>query len=159
MTVGQVIARMHPETVTRRTSLRGARRRPPPNARPDVCSAPAGDIETIPTPNASRSPRSPCASAAAQGVDLGAGARHRPDGRISKADVLAFTSNETRDRPRPRPRPATKMLKGASPMLARYMDESRDIPTATSFRTFTVTVLDQRRKHSRRPVRSSPSRT
>ena len=31
-------------------------------------------------------------------------------------------------------------------MLARYMDESRSIPTATSFRTITVTVLDGRRK-------------
>ena len=31
-------------------------------------------------------------------------------------------------------------------MLARYMDESRSVPTATSFRTITVTTLDGRRK-------------
>ena len=31
-------------------------------------------------------------------------------------------------------------------MLARYMDESRSIPTATSFRTITVTAMDGRRK-------------
>ena len=31
-------------------------------------------------------------------------------------------------------------------MLARYMDESRSIPTATSFRTMTVTAMDTRRK-------------
>ena len=31
-------------------------------------------------------------------------------------------------------------------MLARYMDESRSVPTATSFRTVTVTALDARRK-------------
>ena len=31
-------------------------------------------------------------------------------------------------------------------MLARYMDESRSIPTATSFRTITVTAMDTRRK-------------
>ena len=31
-------------------------------------------------------------------------------------------------------------------MLARYMDESRQVPTATSFRTVTVTTLDARRK-------------
>ena len=31
-------------------------------------------------------------------------------------------------------------------MLARYMDESRSIPTATSFRTITVTTMDGRRK-------------
>ena len=40
----------------------------------------------------------------------------------------------------------TTLLKGASAMLARYMDESRAIPTATSFRTITVTALDGRRK-------------
>jgi multifunctional 2-oxoglutarate metabolism enzyme len=31
-------------------------------------------------------------------------------------------------------------------MLARYMDESRSIPTATSFRTMTVTALESRRR-------------
>src|SRR5690349_17443732 len=31
-------------------------------------------------------------------------------------------------------------------MLARYMDESRAVPTATSFHTLTVTTLDDRRK-------------
>ena len=31
-------------------------------------------------------------------------------------------------------------------MLARYMDESRSVPTATSFRTLTVTTLDARRR-------------
>ena len=31
-------------------------------------------------------------------------------------------------------------------MLAKYMDESRSIPTATSFRTLTVTMMDGRRK-------------
>ena len=42
--------------------------------------------------------------------------------------------------------PEATLLKGASAMLARYMDESRAIPTATSFRTLTVTTLDSRRK-------------
>ena len=37
-------------------------------------------------------------------------------------------------------------IKGGAATLARYMDESRQIPTATSFRTLTVTVLDQRRR-------------
>ena len=39
-----------------------------------------------------------------------------------------------------------RCIKGAAAMLARYMDESRAIPTATSFRTLTVTTLDARRK-------------
>ena len=37
-------------------------------------------------------------------------------------------------------------IKGGGAALARYMDESRSIPTATSFRTLTVTALDARRK-------------
>ena len=39
-----------------------------------------------------------------------------------------------------------QLLKGGAAMLARYMDESRSIPTATSFRTLTVTALDGRRR-------------
>ena len=38
------------------------------------------------------------------------------------------------------------LMKGGAAMLARYMDESRSVPTATSFRTITVTTLDARRK-------------
>ena len=34
----------------------------------------------------------------------------------------------------------------ASAALARYMDQSRSIPTATSFRTITVSTLDARRR-------------
>ncbi|MEA2371263.1 MAG: 2-oxoglutarate dehydrogenase component [Solirubrobacteraceae bacterium] len=36
-------------------------------------------------------------------------------------------------------------LRGAAAMLAQYMDDSRQIPTATSLRTMTVSVLDWRR--------------
>ncbi|MBV9607900.1 MAG: multifunctional oxoglutarate decarboxylase/oxoglutarate dehydrogenase thiamine pyrophosphate-binding subunit/dihydrolipoyllysine-residue succinyltransferase subunit, partial [Solirubrobacterales bacterium] len=36
-------------------------------------------------------------------------------------------------------------IRGGAAALARYMDESRSIPTATSFRTLTVSVLEQRR--------------
>jgi 2-oxoglutarate dehydrogenase E1 component len=51
------------------------------------------------------------------------------------------------------------LLKGASAMLARYMDESRSIPTATSFRTLTVTTLDARRKQLKEAGHASRSRT
>jgi len=43
-------------------------------------------------------------------------------------------------------KPEAQLIKGAGAMLARYMDESRSVPTATSFRTLTVSVLDGRRK-------------
>ena len=38
-----------------------------------------------------------------------------------------------------------QLIKGGAAALARYMDESRSIPTATSFRTLAVTTLEQRR--------------
>ena len=37
-------------------------------------------------------------------------------------------------------------MKGSAAALARYMEQSRAIPTATSFRTLTVTALDARRR-------------
>ena len=37
-------------------------------------------------------------------------------------------------------------MRGSAAALARYMEQSRSIPTATSFRTLTVTMLDARRK-------------
>jgi 2-oxoglutarate dehydrogenase E1 component len=93
--------------------------------------------------------------AAAQGVDLTGVAGSGPQGRITKADVLDAKANggassngataATAAAPAAKPAGA-KPIKGAAAMLARYMDESRAIPTATSFRTVTVTAMDGRRK-------------
>src|SRR4051812_27190101 len=80
--------------------------------------------------------------AQAEGIDLSKVHGSGPGGRIMKADVLA-TNGRT---PAATPQENATLIKGASAMLARYMDESRSIPTATSFRTVTVTTLDARRK-------------
>src|SRR5439155_16258039 len=72
-----------------------------------------------------------------------------PGGRISKEDVLAVVNGEPATATSPSaapPAPGAKPLRGGAAMLARYMEESRSIPTATSFRTLTVTVLDARRR-------------
>jgi 2-oxoglutarate decarboxylase len=79
--------------------------------------------------------------AAANGVDIGKVSGTARGGRVTKADVLAEAA-------RPKtviPDNATR-IKGGGAALARYMDESRSIPTATSFRTLTVSTLDARRK-------------
>jgi multifunctional 2-oxoglutarate metabolism enzyme len=75
----------------------------------------------------------------AEGVDLSAvhGSGHA--GRITKADVLAAKAPSA-------PVSGATALKGGAAMLARYMDESRSVPTATSLRTMTVTTMDGRRK-------------
>src|SRR3954469_19684634 len=136
--VGQVIARM--------TSHNGAA--PAKAPEPTAAPRPAGDTETVRTPDGIKVTPVAARVAAAQGVDLAQIKGTGPNGRIGKADVLAYGGNGAapaavggggRDS-------SQTLLKGASAMLARYMDESRAIPTATSFRTFTVTVLDARRK-------------
>ncbi len=61
-------------------------------------------------------------------------------GRVTKDDVLAAAASVDQ-----LPEGAQK-IKGAAAMLAQYMEQSRSIPTATSFRTLTVGTLDARRK-------------
>jgi len=84
--------------------------------------------------------------AAAEGVDLQEVHGSGPAGRITKADVLA-----ARTGPPPaadsasQPPPGATLLKGGAAMLARYMEESRSVPSATSLRTMTVTAMNARR--------------
>ncbi len=90
--------------------------------------------------------------AAEQGVDVNGLHGSARGGRIVKADVLAAKSNGApTEKQAPAGAPSTKpagatLIKGGAAALARYMDESRSIPTATSFRTLTVSVLAQRRE-------------
>jgi len=101
-------------------------------------------------------------AAAAHGVDLDGVPGTGPRGRVQRDDVLAHVGNGAASATAPRPAPAApappptpaavtppagaQPIRGAAAALARYMDESRQIPTATSFRTVTVTVLDGRRR-------------
>jgi 2-oxoglutarate dehydrogenase E1 component len=132
VTVGQVLARL-----VGGTASTPAAKPPQPSAPP----RPAGDAPAVPegakvTPVARR-------VAAAHGVDLAGVHGSGPEGRIGKDDVLAAARNGGTTAAAPQ---NATLLKGAAAMLARYMDESRATPTATSFRTITVTVLDGRRK-------------
>jgi multifunctional 2-oxoglutarate metabolism enzyme len=97
--------------------------------------------------------------AAQQGIDLSKVEGSARGGRITKADVLAAAGDGAGVQaeapqppqvppatPPPAPRePESQLLRGGAAALARYMEESRSIPTATSFRTVPVAVLEQRR--------------
>jgi multifunctional 2-oxoglutarate metabolism enzyme len=94
-------------------------------------------------------------AAAAEGVDLAAVSGSGPAGRITKSDVLsAAAANGVRDgsgavtngKPSAVSEPRSQPMRGSAAALARYMEESRAIPTATSFRTLAVTTLDGRRR-------------
>src|SRR4051794_12441475 len=150
VTVGQVIARMT-------TGANGASATPPAPAPPaadePVDGESDGATRVAPTPIPSDAKVSPVAAriAAAEGIDLANVSGSGPGGRITKADVLATAANGGTAAPpatvtAPPPGAEPQALRGGAGMLARYMDESRSIPTATSFRTLAVTTMDGRRK-------------
>jgi 2-oxoglutarate dehydrogenase E1 component len=141
--VGQVIARLAPGTGAPADAAQADAEAPAAEAGPPAGAEPGGDGDGA---NASPVARR---VAAAHGVDLDAVEGSGPGGRISKADVLAAADGDgARAAPARTAEAAAQAtpLKGAAGALARYMDESRSIPTATSFRTITVTAMDSRRR-------------
>ncbi len=86
-------------------------------------------------------------AAAAEGVDLTQLAGSGPAGKITKSDVLSAASGDgAATNGAGRLAPESQLMKGGAAALARYMEQSRSIPTATSFRTLAVTNLDARRR-------------
>jgi 2-oxoglutarate dehydrogenase E1 component len=78
--------------------------------------------------------------AEANGVDLASVSGTGPGAKVTKEDVLSAGNGAA---------PAAaeaKQLRGPAAMLAKAMDESRAVPTATSFRTIAVDTLDAKRK-------------
>ncbi len=126
VTVGQIVARM-----------RGGAPAAQPESNGSAAATATAPATPTPAKTADGVKATPVArrAAAVEGVDLNKVTGSGPQGRITKADVLAGESG-----------PTPTALKGGAATLARYMDESRAIPTATSFRTMTVTTLDGRRK-------------
>jgi multifunctional 2-oxoglutarate metabolism enzyme len=83
--------------------------------------------------------------ASAHGVDLSSISGTGPRGRVTKEDVLAAVEGNGA----PAAEAAageTKPIRGPAATLVKFMNDSRSIPTATSFRTLPVDVLDARRK-------------
>ncbi|HET9678421.1 MAG TPA: multifunctional oxoglutarate decarboxylase/oxoglutarate dehydrogenase thiamine pyrophosphate-binding subunit/dihydrolipoyllysine-residue succinyltransferase subunit [Solirubrobacterales bacterium] len=81
--------------------------------------------------------------AEATGVDLASVSGSGPGAKVTKEDVLA---HEGGNGAVAAARGEAKQLRGAAAMLANAMDESRAVPTATSFRTIAVDTLDAKRK-------------
>jgi len=99
--------------------------------------------------------------ASAHGVDTTMLTGTGPRGKVTKADVEnALAGNGASaggtapppatpppaTSPGAPPAPGAKPIRGPAATLARFMNESRSIPTATSFRTLEVGTLDARRK-------------
>jgi multifunctional 2-oxoglutarate metabolism enzyme len=102
-----------------------------------------GPEPSVPSPVDGNGHATPVAAriASAHGIDLSALEGSGPRGRVTKSDVLAAVEGDGA------PAEAeSKPIRGPAATLARFMNESRSIPTATSFRTIPVDVLDSRRK-------------
>ena len=85
--------------------------------------------------------------AEATGVDLGSITGSGPGSKVTKEDVLAASDGGGNGATAAAPaKGEAKQLRGAAAMLANAMDESRAVPTATSFRTIAVDTLDAKRK-------------
>ncbi|MCW2969525.1 MAG: 2-oxoglutarate dehydrogenase, subunit, partial [Solirubrobacterales bacterium] len=154
VTVGQVIARIAVGA--------GTPARPPAGEGPDNGAAADGDAaDDSPARASAGAPEgasvSPVAAraAAVEGVNLADVSGSGPAGRITKSDVLSAaagagtrggTAAVTNGKPAAAAPAGARPMRGSAAALARYMEQSRSIPTATSFRTLTVTVLDARRR-------------
>src|SRR4051812_8200868 len=82
--------------------------------------------------------------AEATGVDLASVSGSGPGAKVTKDDVLAAGNGSGNGAVAAKGE--AKQLRGAAAMLANAMDESRAVPTATSFRTIAVDTLDAKRK-------------
>jgi multifunctional 2-oxoglutarate metabolism enzyme len=151
VTTGTPLCRIAPGSETpsaRMPAGEGARQPAEPAAEPRPAEQPtAGNGDVNATPVAAR-------MASAKGVDVSALEGSGPRGRVTKADVEAAlagngASADVKQGVRPPvspPREAGRTpIRGPAATLARFMNESRSIPTATSFRTLEVDKLAQRR--------------
>ena len=109
----------------------------PAAAQPAAAAPSNGAADVRATPVARR-------VAAANGVDLGNVTGTGGGGKVTKEDVLAAGSGNGAAPAAAAGEP--KQLRGPAAMLAKAMDESRAVPTATSFRTIAVDTLDAKRK-------------
>jgi multifunctional 2-oxoglutarate metabolism enzyme len=78
------------------------------------------------------------------GVDLASVSGNGPGGKVTKDDVLAAADGGGNGAAALAGE--AKPLRGPAAMLAQAMGESREVPTATSFRTIAVDTLDAKRK-------------
>jgi 2-oxoglutarate dehydrogenase E1 component len=117
----------------------------------DGAAAPAEEKEpetspAAPTDTDDGSRATPVARRAAQanGVDLKGVKGTGAGGKITKSDVLSGEGDGAA--PAVAPAGEAKPLRGPAAMLAKAMNESRSVPTATSFRELAVDTLDAKRK-------------
>jgi 2-oxoglutarate decarboxylase len=163
VTVGQVIARILLTGAARTgANARDAQKaQAPAAASGDGAGESGAGAPPVQAPEGTKVSPVAARAAAVEGVDLAEISGSGPAGRITKSDVLSAAAGNgasdsatvTNDKPTATAEPRSQPMKGGAAALARYMEESRTIPTATSFRTLTVTALDARRRELKAAAR------
>jgi 2-oxoglutarate decarboxylase len=121
-----------------------------------VATAEASPAPAVPSPAPSPAPPRPHVAAtplarraaAIAGVDLATLDGGGPGGLVRRADVTApqRPADGRAQAPAVADGESATALRGPQAALVDYMEQSRSIPTATSFRTFSVARLDARRR-------------
>jgi 2-oxoglutarate dehydrogenase E1 component len=147
VTVGQVIARLTVGGAAPATDGNGAVKRAAAPAEVEQPAEARADGPAAQVPEGTKVSPVAARAAAAEGVNLAGLSGSGPAGRITKSDVLSATDGAPNGTSAAvAAAPEAQPMRGGAAALARYMEESRAIPTATSFRTLAVTVLDARRR-------------
>ena len=159
VTVGQVIARIAVGAVESvgSSTPSDAPAKPGTSAKPETSGNGSDEnVKPASTPEGAKVSPVAARAAAVEGVDLTKVSGSGPAGRITKSDVLGSASGGGAPADGNGAKPngsagatdtsSSQLLKGGAAALVRYMEQSRSIPTATSFRTLTVTNLDARRR-------------
>ncbi len=123
---------------------------PEPEPAEHTASAPAEHTASAPAERVKANGATPVAARMADemGVDIAKVQGSGPRGRVRKSDVEAAAAGNGGPNGASAPAaPAGAVpLRGPAATLAKFMNESRSIPTATSFRTLPVATLDARRR-------------
>jgi 2-oxoglutarate decarboxylase len=155
VTVGQVIARISPGENGSSPVVSDEPAGGPGGGEAPAATTAASSAESTAIPDGTKVSPVAARAAGVEGVNLAQVEGSGPAGRITKADVLSAAAGNGASKRNgvgangstaTATEASSQVMKGAAAALARYMDQSRSIPTATSFRTLTVTMLDGRRK-------------
>ncbi|MHB8393261.1 MAG: multifunctional oxoglutarate decarboxylase/oxoglutarate dehydrogenase thiamine pyrophosphate-binding subunit/dihydrolipoyllysine-residue succinyltransferase subunit [Candidatus Dormibacteria bacterium] len=146
VSVGTVLAIIQPGVV-------GGLPPTPTVAAPAVAAAPQV-LAPSPGPSLLAADASPVArrAAAINGVDLSRAKGTGPGGLIRRDDVLSAVNRPPATSTEP---PQATQIKGSAAKLVEAMEQSLTIPTATSFRTIEVPVLEVRRREMNEALRAA----